>query len=410
MRIFQNGSKGIYMLNKFLPVFISLFFAVGLSAQAPTMKPSALTGDVLSITESLIVLQTKEGALNVGVSAATEFKKVPPDNPKLSAATVAAASDISVGDKLLVTGILSEDKSSLPARAVYLMTKSDIAQRNQADTQRWATRGISGKVASANKETGQLTIEVRGLAGTQNVTVTPRTGAKFLRYKQDSVQYSEAVSGTISDVQAGDMVRALGDRSSDGLSFSAEEIVTGAFRTVAGTVKSINADGTEIVITELQTKKDVTVSIGRSSTLKKFPEELATRMAGNGGGGGRPGAGQGQGGGRQANAGAPNGAPAGGAGGGLGRPGMGGGPRGGIDDMYERFPVIKAAELKAGDMIAVSSSKNGVSDRITAIKLLAGVEPFVRAAQIQQSASGRGGRGGQGAGFSIPGLDGFDNP
>ncbi len=395
------------MLNKFIPIFFSVLFVAGISAQTSNVKPSALTGDVVSINETLLVLKTKDGALNVGLTATTEFKKVPPDNPKLSAATAAAASDISVGDKLLVTGILSDDKMSLPAKAVYLMTKSDIAQRNQADTQRWATRGISGKVASANKDTGQLTIEVRGLSGTQSVTVTPRSGAKFLRYKQDSVQYSEAIAGTIVDVQAGDMVRALGDRSSDGLSFSAEEIITGAFRTVAGTVKSVNPDGTEIVITELQSKKDVTVSIGRGSTLKKFPEEMAMRMAGNGGT--QPGTGQG--GGRLAGAGAPGGTPSGTAGApGMGRPGMGGGPRAGIDDMYERFPVITAAELKAGDMIAVSSSKSGAEDRITAIKLLAGVEPFVRAAQMQQAASGRAGRGGQGSGFSIPGLDGFDNP
>jgi hypothetical protein len=86
---------------------------------------------------------------------------------------------------------------------------------------------------------------------------------------------------------------------------------------------------------------------------------------------------------------------------------MGGGPRGGgIDEMLERFPTITAADLKAGDMIAVSSTKNGVLDKISAIKLLAGVEPFIRAAQ----ASSQQGRGGQQGSFNIPGLDGFDFP
>ena len=84
----------------------------------------------------------------------------------------------------------------------------------------------------------------------------------------------------------------------------------------------------------------------------------------------------------------------------------GGGRGGGIDEMLERFPSITAADLKAGDMIAVSSTKNGTLDRISAIKLLAGVEPFIRAAQ----ASGQQGRGGQQGGFNIPGLDGFDVP
>jgi hypothetical protein len=72
-----------------------------------------------------------------------------------------------------------------------------------------------------------------------------------------------------------------------------------------------------------------------------------------------------------------------------------------MDDMMERFPDIKAADLKAGDMIALSSSKNGTMDRIKAIKLVAGVEPFLRAAQ---AAAGRGGRGQ--VDINIPGLDG----
>ena len=62
------------------------------------------------------------------------------------------------------------------------------------------------------------------------------------------------------------------------------------------------------------------------------------------------------------------------AGGGQGGPG--GGPRGGIDEMLERFPTITAADLKVGEMIAISSSKTASLDRITAIKLLAGVEPY----------------------------------
>ena len=86
-----------------------------------------------------------------------------------------------------------------------------------------------------------------------------------------------------------------------------------------------------------------------------------------------------------------------------GAQGGGRGPAGGIDDMLERFPDMKASELKVGDMIAISSTKGGV-DRIKAIKLLAGVEPFLRAAQASSGANrGRGVDGG----FTIPGLDGI---
>jgi hypothetical protein len=77
--------------------------------------------------------------------------------------------------------------------------------------------------------------------------------------------------------------------------------------------------------------------------------------------------------------------------------------------MLERFPNITAADLKAGEMIAVSSTRSTTPEHIIAIKLLAGVEPFIRVAQAQAAASG--GQRGQGAlSLDIPGLDGFGGP
>jgi hypothetical protein len=86
---------------------------------------------------------------------------------------------------------------------------------------------------------------------------------------------------------------------------------------------------------------------------------------------------------------------------------MRGGAAGNIDDMLERFPNISIADLKVGDMIAVSSTKNANAARVNAIKLLSGVEPFIKAQQ--QVAAGRP-RGSQEAGLSIPGLDGASFP
>ena len=76
--------------------------------------------------------------------------------------------------------------------------------------------------------------------------------------------------------------------------------------------------------------------------------------------------------------------------------------------MLERFPNISVADLKPGEVIAVSSTRSNTPSRITAIKLLAGVEPFLRAAQAQ-AATGAGQRGG-GLSLDIPGLEGFGGP
>ena len=392
-------------------IAIAVFAVV--AASQTGVKPSALTGDVVSVNDSKIVLKTKDGDLEVGLVSSTEFKRVPPENPSLKAAVAAALSDIGVGDKLLVTGILSEDKRSLPARAVYLMTKSDIARKQQKDVERWGTRGISGRVASVNTAANQVTIEMRGLMNTTNIVVSAKPNAEFKRYAPNSVRYDEALESSIAEIKPGDMFRAVGDRGADGTSFTAEEIVTGAFQTIAGEVKSVDATKNEVIIADSRTKKDVIVSLGSFSVLKKFPEEMAQRMTMGGGPGG-------PGGGIRPAGGQPGAQPAGErpAGGqpGAGQPGggqggpmrMGGGARGGIDDIFERLPVISLADLKPGDVIAVSSSKNGSADKVTAIKVLAGVGPFLTAAQAQAAQGGRrGGQGGQG-GFSIPGLDGFD--
>jgi hypothetical protein len=212
-----------------------------------------------------------------------------------------------------------------------------------------------------------------------------------MRYSPNSVKYDEAKPSSITEINPGDMLRALGDKGADGTTFTAEEVVTGAFQTVAGTVKSVDAAKNEVVITNLQTKKDVTIAVSPTTLLKKFPEEMATRMAQFQGGQGvaRP-AGQA--------------APPAGQGGGRGF----GGRAGGIDEMLERFPTITPADLKPGDMIAVSSTKSDNADRITAIKLLAGVEPFLRAAQVS-GGQGRNMNRGQGD-FNIPGLEGFGGP
>lgn len=366
------------------------------------LKPSVITGDVAVIDASKIVVTTKDGEVQANLTEKTQFKRVPAENPSLAAAVAATAGEIAVGDRVVITGILSADKLSLPARTVYLMTRSDIEKKHAAEAAAWKTRGLAGRVTAVNTGAGQFTVEVRGLMGTTTTVITPKQNAVFRRYAPDSVKFDEAKTSSLAEIKTGDMIRALGDKSSDGTSFNAEEVVSGAFQTVAGTVKSVDAAKNEVVITNLQTKKDVTIALGGASVLKRFPAEMAERLAGFQSGGVRPpSAGGVQ---PPAAGGQPGAAP-----GGQGRGGFGG-RAGGIDDMLDRFPNITAADLKPGDMIAVSSSKNGNNERINAIKLLAGVEPFLRMAQASGGGRGRGQGAGVDGGFTIPGLDGIGFP
>ena len=372
-----------------------------------SMKPVIVSGDVTAIDGSKIVITTKDGAMEIALGAKTEYKRVSAEKPSMSTATPVALADISVGDKVAISVIIGADKKPQPARTVYLMTKADIAQKQTKESTEWRTRGIAGRVTAVDALASKITVEQRGLMGSTTVVVTPKENIKYLRYAPDSVKYSEAKASSIAEIKPGDMLRALGDKAADGTTFAAEEVVSGAFQTRAGTVKSVDTTKNEIVVTDLATNKDLTIAIIPSSILKQFPQEQAQRMAqfqmGGQGGGFRP-AGQGNTPAPAGNANAaanPNGA----------RPGMGGGMRpgggGGLDDMLDRFPNITAADLKAGDVIAVSSTKNGELDRVTAIKLLSGVEPFLRAAQMASAQQGGPRRQ---LDLNIPGLDGFGTP
>jgi hypothetical protein len=402
-------------------LLLSLSLILGLismiSAQTPEakVKLSLAKGDVISINSGKIVLQTESGTVDVPLTEKTEYLRLSADNPSLKTATAATFADIGTGDKVVVTGIFSDDKKTLPAYKVYLLTKSDIAQKQGKESEQWRTRGISGRVVSVNQAENKINVETGSLLNKTTVVVTAKPNAKFKKYAPDSVEYSKAVASNLTEIKIGDTFRALGDKSTDGAAFTAEEILIGSFQTSAGTIKSIDTTKNEVVISDIQTKKDVTISLASASLVKKFPEEMAQRLAMMQSGGGaagmvRPG---GQGGARPPQAGNPptGNAPTGntpaqpGQTGGRPNGGMRGG-QGGIDDMLERFPNITINDLKVGDSIAVSSTKNANTDRITAIKLLAGVEPFLKSAQAPTGAQGGGQRGGQSGGFVIPGLDG----
>jgi hypothetical protein len=403
------------MRNKFvLFLLIGVFglATITISAQDDSTKQKIemAIGVAKLVGQEKIVLQTNNGMLDAIIGKTTTFFQLPPDNLKLSAASDSQLSNISVTDRVLVTGTYSSDRKSLFAMKIYVVKGADIAQQQEKQRQEWQTRGIAGRVTEVDSATKMITVELRGLTGqATTLKLTPKNEIKYLRYSPESVKYSDAVESQFSAIQKDDMIHALGDKSEDGTSFQAEEILTGAFMTVAGTVKSVDSEKNEVTITDLKTKKDLIIIVKDTSLVKKFPEEIAQRMArfqAMMGGGGSEGGGDGavrpprrenrEGG----NAGQ----------GGRNGQGMGqGGGRGRMDlnQMLNNFPTITVADLKPGEMIAVSSSKSDDLTRLTAIKLLAGVEPFITMAAMRGGQRG-GGRGGVSGGLTIPGLDNVD--
>jgi len=372
----------------------------------PDIAAKYAIGEVKSIDAAAkqLTIKTDAGSMvTVTLSDKTTYKKLAPGEKTLANATDLTFADLGEGDRVMARGTVSDDHKTVPALQVIVMTKGDLAKKQEAERLEWRRRGILGVITALKPDTREITISNRTMAGTQAVVIPISDKTEMRRYAPDSIKFGDAKPSSFAELKVGDQLRALGDRTEDPLRFNPQKVVTGSFRTVGGVVSSIDPATGEIHIKELEKKTPLTIVIKQDAVLRRFPSEM-----GGMGGFGRPGGGQG-------GPGAPGGgsaapAPGGGAGAGNGaqgqRPGGGGpgGPRPGggfnINDMLERLPTISIADVKVGDTIIVSSTQGADPTRLTAISLISGADtllamlaPRPAAGQAPNPAAGLGGSG-----------------
>ncbi|HEX7178063.1 MAG TPA: DUF5666 domain-containing protein [Pyrinomonadaceae bacterium] len=404
-------------MKKLCIVSALVLFALSLSANAQTSAPHApptapqksdpgitpnlVLGDVVATDTAgkQIVLKTDAGSVViVTVADNTIIRKNPPGETKLDKAVPMTFAEIGVGDRVLARGKPADDGKSIPARALIVNTKAELTAKQEAERAEWKRRGVVGTVTAVNAAAGEITLTTgRTPEGPQTAVVVAGQATKFRRYAPDSVKFADAKSSTFEELKAGDQLRAKGEKSEDGKRLTAEEIVSGSFRTILGTVTAVDAAKNEITVKSSQGGQDVSVVISRDSMLKRFPDMGA--MGGGGmvrmqaGPGGAP-----AGGGAQHGGARPEGAT---QGGGPQRRMMGGPDA--MQEMLERLPATTVAEVKPGQMIVFSTT--GVDPtRVTAIQLIAGVEPLVAMMQARGGRVSGGGPGGAGMGGGDGGM------
>lgn len=374
-----------------LLVYIALGVSLAGAQTQPAQHQKNVGGEVVSADASANKLQIKTDAgqtYSVTTSEKTVFLRIAPGETDLSKAAKIAATDIATGDKVLARGPVDEDAKLIPATRIIVMTKGDIAQKHQKDLQEWARRSVAGTVTSVNPDAKQIQISVRnGGVAAKTVTVDVSGNVEYQRYAPDSVKFSDAKPSSLAEVKVGDSLRVLGDKNEDGTQVKASDVVTGSFRTLAVQIISVDAAAGTLKATDLQKKQTVIIQVNGSTTMKRMPEQMARFMAMrlNAAGAGAPPTG-GQGGARPVGEGfrRPDGqqGPTGGGPGGPGGPG-GGGRMGGNFDLQqalERMPSFTLAELKPGDALVISSTNGADPGHVSAITMVAGVEPFLASA------------------------------
>jgi hypothetical protein len=377
-----------------------------ISAIALSQAPAAKTlGTVKSTNGNALVLTADAGGeTTITIADGARIVRTLPGQTDLKTATPISATDIQVGDRVFVRG-QSGQNGALLASSIIVMSKSDIAHRQQQDREEWR-KGIGGIVKSVDVTASTVTLANSLLASGKPIVVHVSQSTQVLRYASDSTKFDDAKPGRLDEIKTGDQLRARGTKSADGAEFTAQAVVSGSFRDIAGTVISTDAANKSISVMDLATKKPVIVRVSSESQLHKLPpmvaQMIAFRLKGGApgaqpgqatpqspGGSSMPAGGQGWSGRVQGNATERlgtgpqgNGGPAG-AGGGNWR--NGGGPPD-FQQMLSRMPAVTIADLNKGDAVMLVATQGSSAEGPTAITMLVGVEPILSAAPPGTSA------------------------
>ena len=122
-----------------------------------------------------------------------------------------------------------------------------------------------------------LTSGIGATAKTITVQTTKATVLK--RYAPNSVRFDEAKPASIDAIHPGDQLRARGEKNEAGTSIAAEEIISGTFRNLSGTIVSVDTAASTLVLKDLATKKPVTIHITADAQMRKLSEHMAQALA-----------------------------------------------------------------------------------------------------------------------------------
>src|SRR5256885_7868297 len=327
--------KALLRLGCFLMLFVSSSFELFAAQDAPqnalTPATTRAVGTISSIAGQTITLKTDAGAeaeVVVTVTDSTKLLQLKPGQKDLKEATPLSLSDLKTGDRILVRGAASADGKQLQAASVIAMKQTDIADKQTRDRAEWQRNGVGGLVKSVDPASGTISIATNSAGTSKEISIHTSKSTVLRRYAPDSIKFDDAKLAPLSEIKPGDQLRARGQKTADGNELTADEIVSGTFRSIAGILVSTDAAAGTITVTDLATKQPVTLRVSADSQLRKLQPFLAQGIAMHlkaaaAEGTAAPNAGQAA---TPPAGGAPRGGPgSGGPGGGSGRGGGGGG-------------------------------------------------------------------------------------
>ena len=257
------------------------------------------------------------------------------------------------------------------------MKHEDVAARQAKERDDWQKRGIGGLVSAVDSASGTITISVAAAGGTKAVSHShgQRHGSPPL-CTRTPCNFDEAKAAAFGRRSSRAISFVRGARAAPmGASLPRKKSSPARSGIFPATVNSVDAAMGVVSVTDLVTKKPVVVKITAQSQVRKLPAAMAQGIAARLKGSPAGAAGAAAGG---AAAPAEASRQRGGPGAGGPRAGGGGGPAD-LQQAINRAPAATLSDLQKGDAVMIVSTVNSGSTDVTAITLVAGVEPILQA-------------------------------
>ncbi|MGH9582156.1 MAG: DUF5666 domain-containing protein, partial [Bryobacteraceae bacterium] len=238
-----------------------------------------------------------------------------------------------------------------------------------------------GMVSAIDPAARTLTVNIRAPGVKKSVILTTTAATQFTRYSAENPK--TPAPAELSDIQTGDMVRVIGQRSADGSTIAARRIYL-APRQLPAVVVSVSGAGNTLTVKDLRNKRTIVVAVNSQTQVRKLPPQAAYMLArrlnpafrsARNGSNGEPAAHQSAITSRQPRSAA------------AAQGGASHGP-GDLSRLIESAPEIPIGDLKPGDAVVVSGGPAaGDPSELLANTIVAGVEPIFESAPPRQGQS-----------------------
>src|SRR5260370_4505093 len=145
---------------KLCAVFLALTVAWAQTTATKSVVGEVTGGDA---TDKQFKVKGDDGASYiVAFDENTSYLRMPLGEKDLKKAEKISLSDITSGDRLLARGSAAQEAKPAPAKTVIIMTKADVAKKQDHDRAEWQRRGVAGTVMLVNANTKEITINTHG--------------------------------------------------------------------------------------------------------------------------------------------------------------------------------------------------------------------------------------------------------